>query len=409
MKIKSINRKILNTEKKFYDITVDKYHNFLIGKESMLVTHNSSLSKAIINLAQSFKNNAPLLEEDGQFGSLRSPESGAPRYIGTKLSSNFRLIYKDFELLEYKKEEGEKIEPYFFLPIIPMILVNGSQGIAVGFASNILNRNIKDVIKQCKKVIEGKRIINLKPSLNQFKGDWIENKNNTLRWIIRGKFEKLNTTTILITELPPSITYEKYEKHLDKLIQDKLIEDYEDNCKDDINYKIKFKRTELNKLNESDLIKLLNLEEFQTENLSTLDENGRLKLFESVNDMIKYFVNFRLTYYEKRKDFLLRKSMKDLDVLNNKLKFIKLILEKKIEINNKTKSNIVKQIEKNKISKIDESYDYLLRLPIYSLTKEIFDKLKNDTKNKEEEIKSIKKSQPKEMYLNDLDELLKKC
>lgn len=409
MKIKSINRKILNTEKKFYDITVDKYHNFLIGKESMLVTHNSSLSKAIINLAQSFKNNAPLLEEDGQFGSLRSPESGAPRYIGTKLSSNFRLIYKDFELLEYKKEEGEKIEPYFFLPIIPMILVNGSQGIAVGFASNILNRNIKDVIKQCKKVIEGKRIINLKPSLNQFKGDWIEDKNNTLRWIIRGKFEKLNTTTILITELPPSITYEKYEKHLDKLIQDKLIEDYEDNCKDDINYKIKFKRTELNKLNESDLIKLLNLEEFQTENLSTLDENGRLKLFESVNDMIKYFVNFRLTYYEKRKDFLLRKSMKDLDVLNNKLKFIKLILEKKIEINNKTKSNIVKQIEKNKISKIDESYDYLLRLPIYSLTKEIFDKLKNDTKNKEEEIKSIKKSQPKEMYLNDLDELLKKC
>ena len=85
---------------------------------------DSSLSQSIINMAQKFKNNAPLLEEDGQFGSLRSPQAGAPRYIGTRLSENFRLIYKDFELLEYKEEEGEQIEPKFFLPIIPKCVLN---------------------------------------------------------------------------------------------------------------------------------------------------------------------------------------------------------------------------------------------------------------------------------------------
>ena len=96
---------------------------------------NTSLENSIVTMAQKFKNNAALLEEDGQYGSLRSPQPGAPRYIGTKLNENFRLIYKDFELLNYKEEEGETIEPEFFLPIIPTVLLNGSSGIAVGFAA----------------------------------------------------------------------------------------------------------------------------------------------------------------------------------------------------------------------------------------------------------------------------------
>jgi DNA topoisomerase-2 len=100
---------------------------------------DGSLNGAIIGMAQSFKNSLPLLDEVGQFGSLRSPEAGAPRYISTKLTPNFRLLYKDFEILEDQYEDGEKIEPKFFLPIIPTILLNGSSGIAVGFSTNILS------------------------------------------------------------------------------------------------------------------------------------------------------------------------------------------------------------------------------------------------------------------------------
>ncbi len=368
---------------------------------------DSSLSQAIVNMAQKFKNNAPLLEEDGQFGSLRSPQAGAPRYIGTKLSNNFRVIYKDFELLEYKEEEGEQIEPKFFLPIIPTILLNGSSGIAVGFASNILNRDMKTLIDSCVKVLNGKKIENVKPHLNGFTGEYIQDAENNKKWLIRGKFEKVNTTTIKITELPPSMTYEKYEEILDKLVDDKLIVTYDDNCKDNINYTIKFTRSDLDKLDDDKLFKLLKLEESSTEIYSTLDEHGKLKIFESVSEIIEYFVNFRLSYYFKRKEYLLDKLNRELKILSNRGRFIKAIIDGKIKINNIPKADIVVNIEKMNLDKIDDSYDYLLRMPIYSLTMELYEKLKQDFTAKKEEIAKLEATDPKDMYLLDLSNLKK--
>ena len=367
-----------------------------------------SLSNAIITMAQRFKNNAPLLEEDGQFGSLRSPQAGAPRYIGTKLSENFRLIYKDFELLEYKEEEGESIEPQFFLPIVPAVLLNGSSGIAVGFASNILNRDIKSIIDACVKVLGGKEPGEVKPSLNGFTGDYIQDKENNKRWVIRGKFTRANTTTVKISELPPSMTYEKYEDILDKLVDDKVIVSYDDNCKDNIDYTIKFTRSDLDKLDDEKLVKLLKLEESSTEIFSTLDEYGKLMIFENTSDIIKYFVKFRLDYYHKRKQFLLDKLNKELKILSNRGRFIKAIIDGKLKVNNVSKSVIIEGIESMKLEKIDDSYDYLLRMPIYSLTKEMYEKLKEDFVAKKEEIKILEETDPKDMYMLDLTELKKK-
>jgi DNA topoisomerase-2 len=380
-----------------------------VASESFYHHGSTSLDNAIINLAQKFKNNAPLLEEDGQFGSLRSTESGAPRYIGTKLSKYFNMIYKDSDLLDYKIEEGEEIEPYHFLPVIPMILVNGTQGIAVGFAANILNRNIKDVIKNCQKILDGKKISIINPYLNSFTGDWIEDKENPLRWIIRGKFTIKNSNTLIITELPPSMTYEKYELHLDKLVEENKISSYDDNCKDSINYVIKFKRGELDNLSQDDIIKLLKLEESQTENLTALDHRGKLRLFSSINEIFEYFINFRLTFYEKRKELMLIKIKKEITIIENRIKFISLIIDGKLKVNNVAKSDIIKKLESNKFELVDDSYDYLLRMPIYSLTKEMYEKLQNEIVSKREELDSIDKMDTKEMYIKDLEELLKKC
>jgi len=366
-----------------------------------------SLSNAIINLAQKFKNNAPLLEEDGQFGSLRSPQAGAPRYIGTKLSPNFKLIYKDFELLEYKEEEGETIEPKFFLPVIPTVLINGGSGIAVGFASNILNRDIRDIIDACIKYLGGKNVGILKPGLNGFIGDFIQDESLRKKWIIRGKFQRVNTNTIKIIELPPSMTYEKYEEVLDKLVDSKEIVSYDDNCKDNIDYTIKFTRTQLENLQDESIYKLLKLEESETENFNTLDEFGKLKIFESAEEILKYFVDFRLIFYEKRKEHQLQSLLHELSILGNRGKFIKLILDGKLVVNNTPKSEIISQIELNNFDKVDDSYDYLLRMPIYSLTKEVFDKLKSDFTSKKEEIEILKLKEPKELYLKDLNDLKK--
>lgn len=370
---------------------------------------NQSLESAIINMAQKFKNNMPLLEEDGQFGSLRSPEAGAPRYIGTKLNKNFRLLYKDFDLLKYKEEEGEEIEPTFFLPIIPTVLINGSSGIAVGFSSNLLNRNPIDVITSCENLLKNKKIGDINPYNPLFTGTYTQDPDNPKRWIIRGKCDIQNTTTVKISELPPSMTFEKYENILDDLVEKKAIVSYDDNCKENIDYTIKFSRENLSKYDEEKLYKLLRLEEYETEIYSTLDEEGKLKIFDNVEDILKYFVIFRLNYYVKRKEFLLDKMRHELKVLSNRGRFIKGILDNKIEVKNVQKEKILKDIEEVlKLEKIDDSYDYLLRMPIWSLTKELYEKLKEDFKFKKEEIEKLTLVDPKDMYINDLSELKKK-
>ena len=264
---------------------------------------NTSLEDAVITMAQKFKNNMPLLDEIGQFGSLRSPNPGAARYIGTKLNKNFRLLYKDFELLTYKEEEGCVIEPHYFLPIIPTVLINGSMGVAVGFSSNILNRDPLDIINACESILKNKKYSIIKPQIQGFTGQFINDPENPKRWIIRGIFNITNTSTVKILELPPSMTYEKYESILDELVKDGVIVSYDDNCKDNIDYIIKFTRESLSQLSEEKLIKTLKLEEYSTELFTTLDEFGKLKLFDNDSDIIEYFVSFRLKYYIKRKEF----------------------------------------------------------------------------------------------------------
>jgi DNA topoisomerase-2 len=369
---------------------------------------NASLESSIITMAQGFKNNMSLLDEIGQFGSLRSPEPGAARYIGAKLNKNFRLLYKDFELLEYKEEEGVEIEPKFFLPIVPTVLINGSSGIAVGFSSNILNRNPIDIIDACEKVIKEKKISDVKPHNNFFTGEYVQDVENHKKWFIRGKVEVVNTTTVKISELPPSMTYEKYENILDGLIESKVIVSYDDNCKDSIDYTIKFTRESLAQLTEEKLVKLLKLEETETEIFTTLDETGKLRIFETSKDIIEYFVNFRLGYYIKRKEYLLDKMRYDLKVLANRGRFIKFILDGKLEIKSRTKEEIMLDCLNLGLEKIEDSYDYLLRMSLWSLTKELFEKLKDDYRAKKSDTESLALVETKDMYLSDLAELKKK-
>jgi DNA topoisomerase-2 len=370
---------------------------------------NTSCESAIVNMAQDFKNNMPLFNRIGQFGSLKSPVASASRYISVTLSDNFDLIYKDKELLEHKYEEGMKIEPEYYLPIIPMVLVNGGSGIAVGYASNILNRDVKDITRKCIGYLEGKRLQKLKPSIEDFSGEFVADKEKVNKWFINGILEIVNTSTVRITELPPSMTYEKFEKHLDKLQDERKITGYDNNGKDgNIDYVIKFTREDLAKYNESKLYTLFKLSDQVTENFTVLDEKGKLKEFDSAEDILKYFVDFRVTYYDKRKAYLLSKIADDIKKMDNRAKFIKGILDEKIIINKKKKEQIIPQIAKLKIDMIDESYDYLLGMPILSLTKEKYDELLAGIKNKKAEEREIKKSVPKQVYLDELSELLKK-
>ena len=378
-----------------------------VASEAFYHHGNTSLESSMVGMAQKFKNSLPLLEGVGQFGSLRSPAAGAPRYISAKLHPNFRLLYQDFDLLENKIEEGEKIEPAFFLPIVPTVILNGTSGIAVGFATNILNRNPKDVVDACISTLNNKKMKVLAPWIQEFKGTFTRDLENPKTWKIKGQYQIINTTTVKITAIPPNYTYERYEEILNLLQEKGIITSYDDNSSETIEYILKFRRSVLNSLvsSEGKLERALRLNTQETENLTTLDENGKLKIFDKAEDIVKHFVGVRLGWYQTRKDYLIDKTEKQLSLVTNKARFIKDIIDGKLKINNVPKKTIILYLETADYDTVHGSYDYLLSMAIHSLTKERYEKLLLEKEGCIIALKTLKATDPKEMYLGDLKKL----
>lgn len=412
MKIKNIKKITLVTPQPYYDISVIKHNNFVINNS--IVVHNcfyhhggKSLEDAIITMSQDFKSNIPYMWSDSQIGSRFVPESGAARYVSTKMNPSVKNILKDFELLEYKYDEGFKIEPKYFLPIIPMILVNGSSGVAVAHASEILNRNPKQIITECVNYLNGKNVKKLKPNYTFVKGDFIQDEINHKKWYSRGIFEKVNTNTLRITDVPLGYTYETYDIILEKLVVDGSIMSYEDNSKENFDYVIKVSRAWMSSATDDQIIKMFKLEKPYTENFTVLDEFGKLKIFDNAEDILKHFVTFRLTFYQKRKDYQIDQINNQINILENKIRFIKAIIDELLIVNNRKKDMIEKDLVVLKFDKVENNFDYLLRMPIYSLTKETYDRLREDMNVKKQELVDVKKSKPIDTYIKELEDLKK--
>ena len=339
---------------------------------------------------------------------MRSPEAGAPRYIGVKFNENFKLLYKDFELTTPKFEEGEEIEPQFFLPIIPTVLLNGGSGIAVGFATNILNRHPLDLIDACTDVLDGKKVRDLRPWIKGFHGTFERSPDSPRSWSIKGSYTVKNTSTVEVTEIPPGFTYEKYEAHLDGLVEKGVLSSYDDHSSDRVNYILKFPRTNLADLQKKNkLDDVLKMREGEGENLTTLDENGKLRVFERAEEIVKYFVEFRLGYYAKRKARLLADLTRQIEILDSKSRFIDAVIKGRIVVANEKKPDIIKSIEKESIPKQDESYDFLLSMPIWSLTYEKYSELQKKLDETTKERDRVNKTTPEDFYRQDLKDLRK--
>jgi DNA topoisomerase-2 len=360
-------------------------------------------------MAQDFKNSMPIFKGIGQFGSLRSPEAGAPRYVGVQFNENFRLLYKDFDLTTPQYEEGEEIEPKYFLPIIPTVLLNGGSGIAVGFATNIMNRNPVDLIDACLAALDNKDISELKPWIRGFNGTFTRAIDNPNSWIIKGCHTIKNTSTVEITDLPPDLTYEKYEAHLDALVEKGTLASYDDNSSGNVNYTLKFPRTTLAEISKrGKLEEALKLQDRDAENLTTLDENGKLKVFKNAQEIVRYFVDFRLGYYTKRKAHLLAQIAEELKVLSNRSKFIKMIVDGELKINSRKRAEIESDLTKIGFDTDNGSYNYLTSMPIHSLTQEKIDEINKSVETKLKEQDKVTKTTPTDMYRVDLKDLRKK-
>jgi len=363
-----------------------------------------SLMQAIVGMAQDFvgANNLSLLMPSGQFGTRTNPSASAsPRYIFTYLNPLTRYIFRkeDDSILNYLNEDGQNIEPEFYLPIIPMLLVNGAAGIGTGWSTDIPKYDPMDLIEIVKrKLVKENLKYQVSPSYKGWKGelDWNEEKNS---YTSKGIF-KTSKKGVIVTELPIDISTDKFIATLDKLVDEKKIKSYIDNSTDTtVNVEVV-----LNGVSKdvAGLLKLSN--SISMNNMNTFLDNKIVK-WTTTEDMINTWIDIRLSWYEKRKIQWMSVLEQQFDRYDNLLGFIKGVIDGEILINNRKKDVIIKDLETMDFMKINDSYDYLLNIPVYHFTTEKFDEYKKMAKNMRLELKEYKLMNPADIWQKDLKEL----
>lgn len=364
-----------------------------------------SLEGTIIGMANDYAgtNNMNIFIPSGQFGSRLTKEAAAGRYIFTKFSPYFRQLFKkeDDSILENIMVDGEKIEPRFYIPLLPMMLINGAQGTGTGHACLIMNYNPMHVRDACMKIIDGKKLTKgtLAPWYRGFSGK-IERNSETGQVIITGKLEVVNTTTIKITELPVGVYLDQYKDHLNKLEEAGFIKDFEDRSTEEgFDFTITCPRSTTT-LDEEDLYKKFKLISRDTENLTLWNEDGVLERFDTVEDIIERFVVWRLARYEDRRQKLIADTTESIRWMSEKLRFILFYLENVDSFKNKKKDDLVALLVKNDF--ID--YDRLLQMPMWNLTRDKIDELKNQIANEKKQLAILEADSAGEMYKRELKE-----
>lgn len=372
----------------------------------------NSLIKTVIGMAQNFlgSNNINLLKPQGQFGTrlMGGKDHSSARYIFTSLADITRLIFHkdDDPLLDYLDDDGFMIEPKYYVPIIPMILVNGADGIGTGYSTYIPKFNPMDLINNIRRRINGESFIKMEPWYRNFKGKIVKIETNI--YVTKGIYD-IEDRVINIKELPVTSWTENYKVFLETgILEHKSIKRVINNSNEtEVDFSVKFAQKE-------DIKKILNLEKFfqlvkiiNMNNMHLYNENNTIEKYDAVKKIFDNFYRIRLMYYQKRKIYLLKKLKDDIKILSSKIKFIDLIISKKINIYNKPKDQIIKILSEKSLLKLPDEppYDYLIRMSFYSFTKEKIDELKKQLDNKNGIYNSINKKRPEDIWLDDLKQL----
>jgi len=359
--LKSSARRVLWTAK-----DGKKYKTATLAGATMPIHPHASPEGTINTLAAPYGNNIPLLHGEGAFGTLLRPDAfGAARYTSVSPSQFTKdVVYRDIEIVPLQENyDGTLQEPIHFLPLIPVVLLNPQEGIAVGFATNILPRSLKDIIHSQIKHLCGENVTDIKPSFVPT-SSYSEGLDNE-KWKFTGSYEQLNATTIRITNLPYGVTHEKYIERLTKMEDAGLIQEFEDSSKDKYNIIIRFKKGVLNNTPKSKLVSLLGLTSTVSENLTIIDLDGQHVITPTYPDIIRKFTDWRLQWYKVRYERLAKLLAIDIERYNDVLRAI----EKNVGgIARKTGSRDELNVFLNEIGIVHT--DYIADLPVYRFTEQ---------------------------------------
>ena len=384
----------------------------LVSQKSAYHHGENSLVSTIISMAQDFigSNNLNLLLPIGQFGSriLGGKDSASARYIFTKLNSLSKLIYNNDDnfQLDFLNDDGFLIEPEHYIPIVPMILVNGAEGIGSGYSTSIPKFKLEDIKNSLLNKLQNDKFINLDPGYKGFKGSIKKIDKTTYQSI--GVY-KLENEKIFITELPIGYWTEDYKSFLDNLSDsENWFRSYKNNCTEkDILFEIKTNNFSfIERLhNENKLNTLLKLtKNINLTNMHCFASDGNLKKYNSINDILNEFYEFRLDAYQKRKNNLIKVLKEKIEIDTSKSKFIEAIINNKLKLHKLEDNKISLELDKMKLYKKD-GYDYLLNIPMKGMTKNKINELQNKINEFKKEMNKLNKLSNKDLWINDLNNL----
>lgn len=356
-------------------------------------------------MAAEWNNNICLIEGRGSFGTRLIPAAAAPRYTYTRLHSNFTRYVRDIDLAP-AHSDPEHEPPAFYIPIIPLVLANGAKGIATGFATNILPRDPKDIVRACKQYVTTGRVgKKVKIKFPDFKGT-VEYDKDTGKYTCRGLYHKKSKTVLSITEIPYGTDREGYVTVLDKLEESGDIVGYDDLCsKDGFMFDVKLKQATSAKWDNIKIEKMFKLTKPLSENLTVIDYDGKLREYKDERDLIKDFCDYRAGILAKRISLRLTEFNEDIRWLGVKMAFIQAIIGGKITFKNKKRDAVAKQIVAS-TDATQADVDRLLRINIISLTAEMVEELKEQQEACEGQLKFWKSTTPNDQFVSDLSELL---
>ncbi|KAF7715176.1 DNA topoisomerase II [Penicillium ucsense] len=406
----------------------------------------ASLQQTIVGLAQTFvgSNNLNTLEPSGNFGSRLQGggDCASARYIYTRLSPFARKVFHqaDEPLLTYNEDDGKKIEPETYMPVVPLILINGADGIGTGWSSSIPNYNPEDIVANIYRLMDGQEIVPMQPWFRGFTGE-IENVGGD-RYKFSGIIKETGEKEVEITELPIRTWTQDFKDKLEDIIKAEkvpsFIKDYKDyNTHSKVHFVIQLDEKNMKMSGSENWEEKFKLSKtIATTNLVAFDAEGRITKYATVDDILKEFYTIRLKYYERRKQHQLSELQKELEKLSNQARFIMMIIEGTLVISKKKKSVLVLELkekgfkpfpkvadavkmgedepamedpeetEDQDVEVLSSSYDYLLGMPMWSLTQERVERLRRQIGDREMDIDTLIKLSKEDIWKKDLEEFI---
>jgi DNA topoisomerase-2 len=384
--------------------------------ESNLYVHGDAQG-AISAMAGPFCNNIPVFTGIGLFGSLIAPKGfGAGRYTYVTRSNFMKnVLQADSNLYKMiPSVDGDNEICETFLPLIPTVLLNGISGMAIGWSTDILPRKYEDLRDAVIRVLSGKPVGKINPFFNAYSQIDIKEidngRDNAATYLLSGRVRRTSSNTVEITAVPPGISMDDIQEHLDGLIENKKIQDYTNNTTDVIKITVKLARRDLAELTDEKLVDLLKLRTRTTERLVCVDFDGEtIRQFKDVEELITEWVAWRFKYVKERFKVMIEENVEELSYQRALKKlfdidFVKLIpgFKSKDEMRKKIIAEVQEQFDLRP-SRIDA----ILDLAAYRWTNEYreanlgeIDKLVNEI----ERLRNIFNSEAnlKNEFINDL-------